>query len=292
MFDDLLSYYYFSVVEPYDQYRKISQDNASGRHRDIKSALNVANALFNLREHLPTIPTRADIEQQCPDYGILGDIANASKHKTVTKKTPHGAPLINGVNQLSEETVLIVYTDEEGEYRFSHKCVFVKLKDGTERNILDVLTNVLNFWETHMAALGVIPEAKVFTHDSSIRFRPRKECEGNTHNLEIVQGLPLSLKFRYLKFNNDTGQAEAVDLTGAKIAARIYKPNYELTISIQRNIDGRKFEKAVTLSTEEIDKIASMESVGEQNQFINNLPAAQEAMRQLVEEAKSFSQAD
>ena len=89
MFDDLAAYYYDNVVTEFVDYRDASKDGVAGRSRDLRKALVAATALFHLREHLPTprLPTRAEVEQACPEYALLGDVVNAAKHKEITQKT-------------------------------------------------------------------------------------------------------------------------------------------------------------------------------------------------------------
>ena len=96
MFDDLAAFYHENVVSASIDYREVYGSGIVGRSRDLRSALIAATALFHLREHLPRGKrlSRAEVETGCSDYGILGDIVNAAKHKTVTNPTPHGAPLV------------------------------------------------------------------------------------------------------------------------------------------------------------------------------------------------------
>ncbi|MFZ4703466.1 MAG: hypothetical protein ACOYMG_25775 [Candidatus Methylumidiphilus sp.] len=154
MFDDLVAYYHENVVAAFVAYRETSKDGIAGRSRDIREALIAANALFHFREHLPGRPlSRADVERQCADYALLGDIANTAKHKEITQNTPHGAPLVSDAEKLAEKILVIEYEDSEGVYRCTQKTVIATLADGTERNLLEVLTNVINFWEAYSGPL-------------------------------------------------------------------------------------------------------------------------------------------
>lgn len=148
MFDNLTPYYHENVVSSYMAYRDINKDSAAGCSRDLREALTAANALFHLREHLPNgTLSRRQAEDLCSDYALLGDVVNASKHKSLTGNTPHGAPLVNDTASLGEQILLIEYEDDDGIYRYKEKTVVVNLVDGTKRNLFEVLTNVLNFWE-------------------------------------------------------------------------------------------------------------------------------------------------
>jgi hypothetical protein len=156
MFDNLAAYYHENVVSSFVAYRNISKDKTAGCSRDLRMALTAASALFHLREHLPTRTlTRTEIERLCPNYALLGDIVNASKHKVISNQTPHGQPLVNDAKNLEEQLIVIEYEDDLGTYRFVQKTVVVKLNDGSVQNLINVLTNVMNFWEQHMQSLGI-----------------------------------------------------------------------------------------------------------------------------------------
>ncbi len=111
----------------------------------LREAVVAATALFHLREHLPKSGalSRAEVEKQCADYALLGDVVNAAKHRSIAQTTPHGAPLVNDATSSVERLLMIDYEDADGNYRCAQKAVVVTLADGTERNLLEVLTNGL-----------------------------------------------------------------------------------------------------------------------------------------------------
>ncbi len=153
MFDDLVAYYHENVVSAFLEYKERSNDGVAGRSRDLRGALTAATALFHLREHLPMSGSlsRAEVELACPDYAIVGDAVNAAKHKSLTGGTPHGAPLVSDAVNLVEQLVITEYEDETGPYQYAQKKVVVKLIDGSERNLLQILTNVIKFLGTSYA---------------------------------------------------------------------------------------------------------------------------------------------
>jgi hypothetical protein len=286
MFDDLAAYYHENVISSFVEYRDICNDGVAGRSRDLRAALNAASALFHLREHLPGgAPTRADTEHLCPDYALLGDVVNTSKHKVLNSKTPHGAPLVNDAENLGEQLVFIEYEDDAGTYRFVQKTVVVKLSDGSERNLLEILTNVLNFWEQHMLSIGVLSTVRVFVSDSGIRPRLRTECEANRLNFQIVQGQRFHQTMRLLRFNNKTGKAEPIDLTGPEIRFRIYRPKYDVELSLTHDASGKAYKTEITLTEEEIVILSRMSNDEERQAYVNALPAAQAALQKLAVEA-------
>lgn len=286
MFDNLAAYYHENVVASYIKYRDVCKNGTAGRSRDLRAAMSAASALFHMREHLPGAPlSRAGLERLCPDYGLLGDVVNASKHKAISGRTPHGAPLVTDAESLIERIALIEYEDDEGTYRFAQKMVMAKLSDGTERNLLEILTTVINFWEGHMRSIGVLKDARVFKHDSEIRYRSRAECETNQLNFEVVQGQRFHQNMLLLRFDQTTGSASPVDLTGCKIEFRIYKPKYDLTVSLTHEESGRVYKTDVSLTEEQSVALSRMATNEERQAFIDHLTVAQAALQQLAAEA-------
>lgn len=287
MFDDLAAYYHEDVVSAFVDYRDTSKDGIAGRSRDLRGALIAATALFHLREHLPKTgaPSRADVERLCPDYALLGDVVNAAKHKSLTNKTPHGAPFVNDATNLGEQLVFIEYEDVAGTYRYVQKTVVVKLADGSERNLLEVLTNVINFWEQHMLSLGVLPTARTFAYDGNIRARSRAECEANRLDFELVQGQRFLQTMRLLRFNSKTGKAEPIDLTGSKLNFLIYRPQFNIELSLTHDASGKEFKKTITLTEDESAVLSRMSNDAERQAYVDELPAAQAALQQLAVEA-------
>lgn len=289
MFDDFTAYYQENIVQPFVEYRDICNEGVSGRSRDIRAALNAASALFHLREHLPAGSlSRADVERLCPDYAILGDVVNVSKHKTLDGNTPHGAPFVVDAGNLGEVLMLVEYEDDAGTYRYTQKAVVIEITDGSERNLLEILTNVINFWETHMLSLGVLSKARIFTHDSGIRFRSRAECEANHLNFELVQGQRFKQTMQLLRFDNATGKAAPVDLSSMEIKGHVYKPMYDIELSLADEANGKSFKAVIVLTEEESLILSRIPSDEERQAFVNSLPAAQAALEQLAIDASLF----
>jgi len=186
---------------------------------------------------------------------------------------------------LGEQLVSIEYEDDAGTYRYDQKTVVVKLADGSERILLEVLTNVINFWEQHMLSLGVLPAARTFAYDGDIRARTRAECEANRLDFEIVQGQRFLQTMRLLRFNNKTGKAELIDLTGSKLNFRIYRPQFDVELSLTHDASGKVVKTTITLTEDESTLLSRMSNDAERQVFVNGLPAARAALQQLAVEA-------
>lgn len=144
MFDDLGAYFYENVVTAYMKYKDAKERLISGRSNDLRLAINAAIFLYHLREHLPQqyAMTRKSLSLLCSDYDLLGDIVNAIKHKKVTR----GTPQVIFAESVYEEIVLTEYFDEKGKYIHIEKFVMIEIIDGTQRDVFEILTNVINMW--------------------------------------------------------------------------------------------------------------------------------------------------
>lgn len=288
MFDDFTAFYRENAVSAFLDYREINRSGSAGRSRDIRSAIVAATALFHLREHLPTAGklSRARTESLCPAYRLLGDLVNAAKHKTVSRSTPHGTPLINQTTQIVEHVILTTYQDKDGPFQFFEKKVVVKLIDGSEQNVLEVLTTVVNFWEQHLHSIGVLSQARTFSYASETRARSREECEASSFGFEIVQGQRFSQTLILQRFNYESGEVEAIDLAGKHVTAKIYQPSYEVELSLLHNPTGTTFRKTIALSSGDSEAASRIKDEAGRQAFIDALPVAREAMRELVIEAQ------
>jgi len=184
-----------------------------------------------------------------------------------------------------EQLVLIEYEDDAGTYRYAQKTVVVKLTDGSERNLLEILTNVMNFWQQHMLTLGVLSAARTFAYDADVRARSRAECEANRLDFELVQGQRFQQTIRLLRFNYNTGKAEPIDLTGSKLNFRIYRPRFDVDVLLTHNASGKEFKTTISLTEDESVALSRMSSDAEHQAFVNALPSAQAALQQLAIEA-------
>jgi hypothetical protein len=283
MFDDLAAYYQENVVSSFVEYRDVCNNGVAGQSRDLRSALNAASALFHLREHLVGIPpSRASIERLCPDYALLGDVVNASKHKSLNGNTPHGTPLVTNARDLVEQIEIIEYEDDLGTYDYVQKTVLVKLSDGSERNLLEILTSVINFWEQYLFSLHVRSAARTFAHEGGIRYRSRIECESSRLSFEIFKELRFRQNIRFLRFNLTTGKAEPIDLTGSEVHFQIYQPRYKIELSLTHDESGRTYTTDISLTEEEALILTSMSNDEQIQSYINSLPAGQIALQQLA----------
>lgn len=163
--------------------------------------------------------------------------------------------------------------------------MIARLRNGSERNLLEILTNVINFWEQYLNSLGVIASARTFICSSNVYPRSRAESEENRHDIEIVQGQRYLECIRLQRFNYNTGTVEPIDLTGCQVRSRIYKPSYELDLWLTNDATGIEFKRTITLSENENEALSLLKTDAEQQAYVKSLPSAQEGLRLLAIEA-------
>lgn len=283
MFDDIAALFQDNVVDSFTDYLESRRIGKAGRSRDLRSAISAATALYHFREHLPSTysKTWADIVRQCPDYSLLGDVVNASKHREITR----GNPQIDSAEQIEERLIITEYQDEQGMYRHIDKQVILKLTSGIERDLLDVLINVMNFWQVELAALGLIPTRASYAMPLDPQPRSRAECNHGLLDLDAVAGVRFKQSFCLQKYNSDTGQVEPVNLTGSTFEFRVYKRRYNVDISWKDDRTGQVLNRTISLSEEERQQFMRQQLDHDKQQYLTSLPQAQEAIRDLEAES-------
>lgn len=286
MFDDLHAYFYENVRVTYREFKDRLAEPRFGKSIDLRLAVGASEALFHLREHLPAAQplSRAEAEARCPDLALVGDIANVSKHCAVTRPTPHGAPLVTSATQLKELMNITQYEDAEGEYRCVSKQVVAELADGTLADVMRALTNVLNFWESYLAEIGVLKVATVHAYDDGLGFRSRPPNEvGPT--MDILQGVRFRQVVRLMKYNPGTGRAEPVPLPeGTEVHMTIReRPKYQVDITLSHDQSGREFTRTVVLTADESEALDAA-SEEDHEGLLNSFESMRSGFRGLVAE--------
>jgi hypothetical protein len=287
MFDDVSAYFHENVVQAYDDYLATRASGVAGRSVDVRDAVIAAGALFHFREFLPSPlkPTRADVEKACPDYALLGDIANASKHHALTSGTPHGAPLITTAGQVSEQVVVTQYEDAEGQYQCAEKIVRVALNDGSVRDVLGVLSNVMNYWNGFLRANNIAASSRSFSVPALTEPRTREECTRSAIDLDIVPGLRFRQSFLWQRYDRATQSVVPVDHTGSNVTFRLRKKQFDLDLVLMHKVSGVTFKRTITLSEEETNMADWIADPQVRQAYIGSIPSVQDAARELAEEA-------
>lgn len=279
--EELRAYFEEQVIEPYQEYCRVRETMSSGRSRDLIAGKHAAYALRHFREQLPVELTEDSIIGKCPDYELIRNIADAAKHKSLTRESR----LISSVDQLVETNIVTIYRDEQGEYNHATKHVVVNLDDGSERTLLDVLTNVLNFWAEELVTLGVISRAPVVAIPDDNRPVARSDASIQL-DLEITAGLRFGAHFQIREYNYETGAWEPKDLTGWEVGGQVRFPPTPIkyTVSLTHKETGKSTSRTVQLNGEQSEGFRSLESEEEQQEYAFSLPIVQEALSEIAEE--------
>lgn len=229
MFKDLQAYFNLNILESYKDYIKTKASATTGKFVDLRQIINLATVLYHFREHFPDNKKRTEkeISLNCPDYSLLGNIVNASKHKTLTKHNPK----ISRAENIYEVIYSTTYKDKKGEYHHIEKKVLAKLDDGTERDLFEIITNVLNLWLKEMESLGIITHIEPFSANSN-KIPRRTKNSGKLDFLPMHVGETFyGQNYRLQRYNYDTGIIEPIDLTNASVEMNFYKPLYILSFN-------------------------------------------------------------
>ena len=218
----------------------------------------------------------------CPDYKIIGNITNASKHKVIDRKKP----LISKASQLKEVTFITTYTDEQGDYRFIEKEVTAELENGSKRLVSELLTNAMNFWQSYLHSIGVIKKPHFYQLNSKKLPIPREQAGNGQLDIEIIRGVRYTNAMCLQKYNYEKGIIEPTDLTGCTITGGIYKPNYEVALSLTKNATGETLSTTVFLNEEKSQEVLRLQTEADKQTFVNSLPEVQEALRKMAEELR------
>jgi hypothetical protein len=284
MFDDLAAFFYENIVAAFTDYSKVRRNDPYGRSRDIRAAIDAATSLYHLREHLPAQyrKSRSEVAKLCPDYDLLGDVANAAKHDDLTR----GKPQINSADDIYEMTVITRYEDCDGEYSDAQKMVMVKLKNGSERDLFEVLTNVINFWGRELESYGAIKGFKPFPVPKAPGSAFIKRADAKRQlDIEMIRGLRFKHHMKLQKYDAAKGTSEPINLTGAKLHYRIYKPSYSVDV-VLKSQNGKELKATFDLTEEESLKWHGLETEEQRTEFLRTLTECRkEDLQKLINHA-------
>lgn len=227
MFDNLKSFFFENLIIPYKEYLINKKKSTLGLSKDLKFALNLASALYHVREHFPENirKSRSEIAKICPDYNLLADVVNAYKHKSLTQ----GNRQLSDVKNIYEIVIGTLYLDSEGEYNHIEKTIELKLDNGTERDLHEVIINVLNMWIVEFKKLNIIEDFRLIPIPSKKIHRRSKKS--GIINLVTKRNLTFTPKFKLQRYNYEKKTIEPVDLTGNELKLRVYKPMHTISLT-------------------------------------------------------------
>ena len=277
--DQLATFFYEHVLLPYKEFIELQEADEIGNGKDTRAGSNVAIALYHFREQLPS-PFAIKLKNvltQCSDYKIVKDIANITKHHTLTQNPP--LLVKNERDAISEIVVITAYKDKFGVYKDSTKQIEVSLLDGSQRNLTEVLTNVLNFWIRHLRSRGLSNINQEVKLKQRIEPLERLQCREEPPKMCLVAGLSTKFTLRFQSYNYDRQLIEIEDLTDSNIYMPLYEsdnaPIVDLKLSNEKV--GKEFTKTVLLLPEQIERLKTLKSEEEVQMYMSGLPKVIEA---------------
>jgi len=110
----------------------------------------------------------------CKEFGILGDIVNASKPNEIS----HSNPIVAEAKNIYEVIKWTEYRDKQGTYKHIQTIVCVKLSDNSERDLFEIIVNIINLGIEELNQLGVIKDyPKINKASGRNPRRPKKSGE-------------------------------------------------------------------------------------------------------------------
>jgi hypothetical protein len=273
---ELAAYFYEHVFLAYHQYRQVKNDHEMGNNKDRREAIDAAIALYHLREHIPQ-PFRKSRAQQaalCPDYGLLGDIVNAAKHKTLTR----GKPQVAGADNIREVLVCTRFADQSGEYSHDEKIVEVELVDGSKRDICEVLTNVVNMWFDELHQIGAIDQRQPIQLEG--RELVSRE-DASSIALQLTQGIRWQQQMRFQRYNYESSEIEPVDLSDAEDIIFTVRKAQTFELGLQ-DASGVKFTSEVELTPEQARELKQIDDASQRQRYLLTIAANQGVVNQMI----------
>ena len=227
MFDSINAYFIENILIPFKNYLCLKEKAEIGLSIDLRTAINLATNLYHLREQLPKSIQLNRNEQSkiCEDYNLLGDIVNCSKHR----KIYHNNPQISNSKNIYEQIVITEYKDKEGPYYIKEKTIVVKLDNGQERELHDILENVINMWLIELEKHKIIKHIKPFQLKTNLV--PKRNIQ-KKFDIIHMQNLRFKQNYKVQKYNYDTKSIEPLDLTNSKVAFNVYEPEFIADLKI------------------------------------------------------------
>jgi len=255
MFDDFEGYFVENIIIPLRAYLKEKKSKTAGNNVLLRLTTDLCIKLFHLIEHLPLNHTLSVsiLISKCPEYRIVKDISNVTKHKSISKHKP----LISNAQKIYEIAVITTYKDKQGEFDNIENAVFADLDDGTQIDLHHIIIKVYNMWLDELKGLGLL--TKDYKPIVLSTRKPRRSKQSGKHNITVTQGIRLKKHFKLQKFNYEKGVIEPVDLTGCEAQMRIYERKYDLTLELTHNETGECKSFTVKLDEAQMKKFNNKE---------------------------------
>lgn len=268
MFDNIDTQFHNQILRKFKNFRDLRLSGAMGDQKLPIAATDCAAALFHFREHIPAEHrlSRNGVSSRCPDYKLIADVTNAVKHGEITREPSDGPTLLNTSADIFELGIIINFDCEEEPYSHSEVVVCVDCTDGQRRCLDEAIVNVVNFWGHELERLGF----RSFKSFEQLPFPGTtyiKRSEARSLQIGITQGLAYTSKWQFMKWDYEAGIARPVNLTGADVRFKMYRPKYSLDIKINIPSVEDEYVHTVELSDEDSRQYMSLQTEAEKEAF-------------------------
>jgi hypothetical protein len=163
LYDSPHSLYHELLFQSYDEFKKAISEHRWGQNNCLRLAIIACTNCYHFREHLKGYGYNFSVnflQEKCEDYMIARDIANLTKHHEITRYTPH----ISSIHDIYEYLHEILYEDSKGQYSHHQVKVSVKLTTGEHKDVLLIITNLLNMWTEILFLQGILNKSIHFNN--------------------------------------------------------------------------------------------------------------------------------
>lgn len=216
--DDFFEYFYTQVLLPYQEFRQSILSRELGNKSDKRLALTAAIQLHHLREQLPqevSFPFD-EISEFVPELELLAAVANAAKHRTLVNS--RWKRLIHGLDSVNQYMVICIFEDEHGTYYHAVKAVLVSMVDGSRKDLLYVLTTVMNMWLQILPQLGLIEERTAYSFP---RLEHVRREDASLLSLQVVKGIQATIPVMLQRYDYGDSSFVAVPIREGEL--KIYE---------------------------------------------------------------------
>lgn len=277
MFEDVHTYFYENVLTSFRDYEDRMSISKTGLSIDLRKALVAATSLFHFREHLSEEhkKSRSEFAKICSDYDLLGDIVNSAKHKKLTRDWKY----LNSSDSVNELVILTKFNDEQGEYYFSEKIILVKIIDGSERDLFDVLTNVLNMWYEYLFSINILPTLYHKNVIKPVFPLQRDECADKGIDIEAMQGVRFHHTVRLHEYNYETNDINIITPSMGSLKMEIFKPNFEATLLLTHRETKKEISVPIKLTEPDMFNLNKLKNDYDIKRYLIELATKQRILK-------------
>ncbi len=276
MYGDVRKLFIESIMFMVDDLINFYETGGFGKNQLLIKAVNVATALYHLREHLPSqfLMTRSQVESLCSDYGLLGDIVNLSKHH----KLDRGNPQISSSSQIIEQIEITNYSDDQGDYFYPQLEIILELDDRSRKYLIDVILSVYEFWYNKFEDFGIAKFSKQIPHIER-GYKTRIESEQKQIDFSIISGETFNLNLQIFNWLDNEKTRRPMDLSGHSMELQVRELPESVPITIKIEELNINFDFDIPLNKEQSKHYIKIEKEDDRLIFLNQIIESTDSLK-------------